>query len=92
MIEELLKLKKITPQQYDVYILFAANELGRKVVNDMTHHYFMEEPKDMNFSGEGFAFYDGRRSVFRDIHGTIKFVQEKMTELEDDRPKSESIG
>ena len=32
MIEELLKAKKITLQQYKLYMLFQANELGRELL------------------------------------------------------------
>lgn len=81
MIEDLLKVKKISPEQYELYMLFQANELGRKVLERMTHFSFMEEPQDMDFSGEGFAFYDGRRSVFRDIHRAIIFVTDKLKEV-----------
>lgn len=81
MIEELLKLKKISPEQFDIYMLFQANELGRKLLDRMTYHAFMEEPTDMEYSGEGFAFYDGRRSVFRDWHRTINLINEQLKEL-----------
>jgi hypothetical protein len=80
MIEELLKAKKITPEHYELYMLFQANELGRKVLDRMTHHYFMEEPQDMEYSGEGFAFYDGRRSVLREIHRAIINIHKLIKE------------
>ncbi len=81
MIEELLKAKKISPEHYELYMLFQANELGRNVLTRMTHFSFMEEPKDMDYSGQGFAFYDGRRSVFRDIHRAIIIVTDQLKEL-----------
>lgn len=84
MIEDLLKAKQISPEQHEIYALFECNELGRKLLSRMTHFYFMEEPADMDYRGEGFAFYDGRRSVFREIHRTISFVQEKLKGINND--------
>jgi hypothetical protein len=84
LIEELLKAKKIKPEQHELYMLFQANELGRKVLDRMTHYAFMEEPQDMDFSGVGFAFYDGRRSVFRDIYRAIDFVNQQLRGINND--------
>jgi hypothetical protein len=86
MIEALLQTQKITPEQFDMYMLFQVNELGRKVLDRMTHAYFMDEPAEKEFSGAGFAFYDGRRSVFRDIHRSILFVQDQARKLANDNP------
>jgi hypothetical protein len=80
MIEELLKSKKISQEQFDIYQLFHINELGRKTLDRMTYFYFMEEPKEKEFIGEGFAFYDGRRSVFRDIHRIIFSINDIIKE------------
>lgn len=75
MIEELMKAKRISPEEHDLYMLYQANELGRKCLERMMIDTFMDEPKEMEFRGEGFAFYDGRRSVFRDIRRTILKVE-----------------
>lgn len=87
MIDKLLELKKITPEQHEMYYLFQVNELGRKVLERMSHAYFMEEPIHTEFSGAGFAFYDGRRSVFRDIYRAINFVNQAIKEVENDNPR-----
>jgi len=84
MIEEILKAKKITPEEHDVYMLFQATELGRKCLDRMMHESFMDEPQDKEFSGVGFAFYDGRRSVLRDLSRTIKKVQLIIKEFAND--------
>lgn len=88
MIEELLKAKKISPEEFDLYMLFQANELGRKCLDRMMQDSFMDEPTDKEFGATGFAFYDGRRSVFRDIHRTLLRVQKFIKESKnDDEPE-----
>lgn len=89
MLDELLKAKDILPEQYDVYVLFEASELGRKVLKSMIDHYFMEEPADMDYKGEGFAYYSGRQSVLREIRRTISFIQKKIKEHEDGQGRSD---
>ena len=84
MIEELLKAKKIAPEEYDLYMLYQANELGRKCMDRMMHETYMDEPTDKEFNGVGFAFYDGRRSVFRDINRVIMKIEALLHEVEHD--------
>lgn len=74
MIEELLKANRISPEEHDLYMLFQANELGRKCFDRMVLETYMDEPADKEFNGVGFAFYDGRRSVWRDIYRAIAKV------------------
>lgn len=78
MIDDLLSSKKISQEDYDLYVLFQTTELGRKCLDKMTYEAFMDEPNDKEYCEVGFAFYDGRRSVFRDIHRAIKFVEDKL--------------
>jgi len=84
MIEELLKAKKISPEEHDLYMLFQASELGRKCLDRMMHEAFMDEPGAKDFTGVGFAFFDGRRSVFRDVHRVIHKVTNYIKESKDD--------
>jgi hypothetical protein len=49
------------------------------------HELFMDEPRDKEFSGVGFAFYDGRRSYFRDVMRTILKVEHHIKEVNNDR-------
>lgn len=88
MLEEILKAKRITIEQYEVYMLYECTELGRKVFNRMMFDTFMDEPQDKEFSETGFAFYDGRRALCRDIKRVILFVQDKLKEAEHDNTKS----
>lgn len=75
MINELLEAKKITESEHDLYVLFQVNELGRKCLDRMMRESFMDEPLHTEFSGVGFAFYDGRRSVLRDINRALLKVE-----------------
>lgn len=89
MIDDLLSLKKITPGEYDTYILFQVNELGRNSLERMMFDSFMDEPVGTDRNGEGFAFYDGRRSVFRDIRRTIMKVQYLLEEISNNDKRSD---
>ncbi len=80
MIEKLLSAKKISPEEHDLYQLFQANELGRKCLDRMMYETFMDEPSDKEFSTVGFAFYDGRRSVFRDVRRAIIKIEHLLKE------------
>jgi len=84
LIEELLKAKKISQSEHDLYMLFQANELGRKCLDRMMQDSFMDEPTETEFGGVGFAFYDGRRSVFRDIHRALLKVEYFIKETQND--------
>ena len=89
MVEDLLNAKKISPEFYELYMLFQANELGRKVLARMTREAFMDEPKPTEWSGEGFAFFDGRRSLIRDIHGALTFIEEALKEQGNDNGRQQ---
>lgn len=84
MLEDLLKAKRISPEEFDLYNLYQVNELGRKVRDKAMTEMFMDEPKDKEFNGVGFAFYDGRRSYFRDVMRTILKVQHHIKEATND--------
>lgn len=81
MIEELLKAKKITPEQYKIYFLFQVNELGRELFEDMMSHYFMDLPPIGLLDESKSAYYVGRCSVLKDWYTTILFVREQIKEL-----------
>lgn len=81
MIDDLLKAKQISPEEYDLYNLYQVNELGRKVRDKAMTEMFMDEPADKEFNGVGFAFYDGRRSYFRDVMRTILKVEHYLKEV-----------
>lgn len=79
MIEQLLHAKKIDETQYELYQLFHLNELGRKVLYRLMDGTYMDEPDGKEFCGVGFAFYDGRRALVREIRNAILFVEEALT-------------
>jgi hypothetical protein len=89
MIEQLVEAKKISPEEYDLYMLYQVNELGRKVRDKAMQEMFMDEPTDKEFNGVGFAFYDGRRSYFRDVMRTILRVQHILKDQNNDDRKPE---
>ena len=84
MIDDLLKAKIITPEQYDIYFLFQVNELGRKLFADMMSKYFMDLPPMEMLDDAKSAYYVGRCSVLRDWYSTILFVNEKLKEVNND--------
>ncbi len=75
MIDDLLKTGRISPEDFDLYMHYQVNELGRKLLNQGTMNTFMDEPSEKDFTGEKLGFNEGRRSVFRDIHQAINRVQ-----------------
>ncbi len=80
MIDQLLQAKKIDQKQFELYQLFHLNELGRKCLAWLMEGTYMDEPTDTEFSGVGFAYYDGRRAVLREIRRAVLFVEEKLKE------------
>ena len=93
MIEELLKANRISLEDYKLYMLYQVNELGREVLDKMMYETFMDEPLGKEYKGVGFAFFDGRRSVFRDIRRAILNIEYELKRevTHDDRkPESES--
>lgn len=89
MLEELLKANKISSEDAEVYQLFACSVLGQKWLKRSTHETFMEEIPKEYLTGQRVAFADGRRSMLRQIHYTIDYVQSKIKEQENDSGRSE---
>jgi hypothetical protein len=79
MIDDLMKGKKITPNEFKIYSLYTS-PLGHECLQQMMEEVFMEEPIGTEFSGEGFAFYSGRQSIIRGIKATIHKVQSIIKE------------
>lgn len=86
--DELCTKGLISPEEYKLYSLFHLHEDGRFFLDSMINKTFMEEPNDTEFNAVGFAFYDGRRSLIRNI---IKTIEKVITILKDEnyvgRPK-----
>ena len=73
MIESILDAKLITPKEFKLYKLFAS-ELGCEVFKELQEELFWEEPDESIMTAGILGFYDGRRSVLRNI----KLVVEKV--------------
>lgn len=83
LINELLKTKKITKGQYDIYLIFEANELGKNLFNQWVKKFLLSEDHTAgNFQESGFSFFFGRVSFVQDIFRDIEFVKTKLKELE----------
>lgn len=80
MIEDVLKARKITPEQYDMYMHYQVNELGQKLLRQGTMRTFMDEVPVEGMTGEALAFNEGRRSIFRDIYAAINIVEQAIKE------------
>lgn len=92
MIDELLKMQLISQEDYDLYVHFQISELGRKLLSQGMMKTFMDEPPQTDFRGERFVFNDGRRSVFKDIHGAILRVEELLREQANVREQRSEEG
>jgi hypothetical protein len=84
MIEKLLQARKISQADFDLYTHYQVNELGRKLLGQGTMKTFMDEPSETEFTGERLAYYEGRRSVFKDIHEAILRIEQLIKESLDD--------
>ena len=80
-VRNLLHEGRIGQYEYDTYILFEGNDLGRRVLKDRLLAAVMEEP--VTGTGEAFAFADGRRSVWREINLIILKIQKELEKTHD---------
>jgi hypothetical protein len=77
MLNRLLNKKKINKQQYDLFLLFS-NKNGTDFLKNQLLLMAMEEsPKATD---PGFAWADGRRSVWRDIQNTMNYIYKLLEE------------
>ncbi len=84
MLDDLLKLGKISRYHYLAYAIFECTEFGREFFSNMLIDTFMEEPTTMDGGGTEFVFIDGRRSSARDIRKAVLFVKQKLQEVAND--------
>jgi hypothetical protein len=73
-LKSLLSSKKITEFEYQSYLIFCINDLGRSFLQNVTKMFFEEEPPSLK-SEASFAWKDGRMSAWRDITQAVKLVQ-----------------
>jgi hypothetical protein len=79
MLDELLQLKKININQYEIYMLFEASEVGKKWLNYLRDEAFLDTPLP-NLTPELLAYQHGRCSVARDIIVTVNYIQQLLKE------------
>lgn len=73
----LLSEKKISKEQYDLFLLFAPTQGAEFLKNKLMDAVMEESPIATD---PGFAWADGRRSVWRDIQNTINFIYNLLEE------------
>lgn len=71
----LLTEGKIDKYEFDTYLMFGADDLGRDYLKNMLNAIVLEEP--VSGRGTDYAKVDGRRSVWRNI----KLVVDKLNFL-----------
>lgn len=81
-VEELVGLKKISVEEYEIYMLFHASESGRMWLENKTRQTFMETPIPQSI-GEASIFNEGRRSLLREIIYIIDKIHELVRTSDD---------
>ncbi len=81
-LNQLLNKKKINKHQYDLFLLFTQAQGAEFLRNQLTRIALEESP---TATDPGFAWADGRRSVWRDIQNTINYIYTLLKEITDDR-------
>lgn len=74
-LNQLLKKDHINKDQYDLFLLFGQG-LGSEFLKNQLFHSIMEETPVPTESG--FAWIDGRRSVWRDIQHTLTHINQLL--------------
>lgn len=72
-LKALLNEKKITRFDYECYLLFAIEDLGKNFLKNVREEIFLEEPPVPTEAI--FAWKDGRMSAWRDVAQAVKLVQ-----------------
>lgn len=69
---------RITEEQAITYTLFQSHELGYKWINHMITRTFVEQgdPHEPGYSKDLVTYFDGRRSIIREIMHMVDKVQE----------------
>lgn len=72
----------ISRREYETFMVFQSNDIGRQFLTNMMNSIVMEEPVHMP-TGVLFAWHDGRRAVWRDIQMIIDKVNFEMEKTYD---------
>ncbi len=71
----LLSKKKISKEQYDLFLLFSKKQGADFLKNQLIRTAMEESPTPTD---PGFAWSDGRRSVWRDIQNTVIYIYQLL--------------
>lgn len=77
-LDSLLAAERITRPEYEVFILFTTNDLGKAYLSRNIEQTFMDQAPPELFTGEMLAYSEGRRSMLRDIKHTIEKVNQLL--------------
>lgn len=77
ILNPLLKKDQINKEQYDLFMLFGQSFGAEFLKNKLLSVVLEESPCPTN---DGFAWLDGRRSVWRDIHHTLSYIHQLIEE------------
>lgn len=73
----LLSKKKISKEQYDLFLLFSKKQGADFLKNQLLRMAMEESPTPTE---SGFAWNDGRRSFVRDIQNTMTHIHQLLEE------------
>ena len=73
-LKALLDKKAINRFEYECYLIFGIEDLGRKFLKNVQDMFFLEEPPALNTEAN-FAWKDGRMSAWRDVAQAVNIVQ-----------------
>jgi hypothetical protein len=84
-LKQLLIKDKINKSQYDLFSVFGQDFGAEFLKNKLLSIALEESPCPSN---DGFAWLDGRRSVWRDIQQTISYIHQLIEENSGDNHES----
>jgi hypothetical protein len=77
-LKQLLDKKKIDKHQYNLFLLFTQTQAAEFLKNQLLHIAMEESPTSTE---PGFAWSDGRRSVWRDIQNTMTYIYQLLEDI-----------
>lgn len=81
--DDLLQSGVINKLEYDTFILFEHSDLGKEFLKLVIDEMFYETPEGVD--RDLLSWYEGRRSVFRQIKLKINEIHKKIKGFEHDR-------
>lgn len=78
---------KISKREFNLYLIFEANDIGRQLLPELIMDSLMESPEEIGTS-EAFVHHQGRLSVWRDMKMAIERIKIAMEKQRHDRDSS----